>query len=241
MSTGVLEEKLGHRFSSPELLALALTHSSHANEKARSGSIKDTQDNETLEFLGDAVLGLAVVEHLYRKHPHLPEGDLSLMKHRIVSTETLADVAADLDLGSHLRMGRGEELTGGRTKQAVLADAMEAVIGAVFLDAGFVAARAFVERSFARVFKAVTPRGSLDAKTRLQELLQSRKMEPPVYVILNTEGPAHKREFHVSAKWQGGEAEGRGNSIKAAEMIAAEEALKRLEDGLEAAAPQPQT
>ncbi len=241
MSKGLLEEKLGHRFSSPELLDLALTHSSHSNEESRGRGPNVARNNETLEFLGDAVLGLAVVEHLYRKHPDLPEGDLSLMKHRIVSTETLADVASALDLGSHLKMGRGEEMTGGRTKQAVLADAMEAVIGAVFLDAGFVTARAFVERSFAAVFKAVTPRGSLDAKTRLQELLQSRKMEPPVYEIVNTEGPAHKREFHVSAKWQGGRAEGHGSSIKAAEMVAAEEALKRLEDGTEAAAPQPQT
>src|SRR5690606_37805375 len=142
----------------------------------------------------------------------------------------LAEVATELGLGDQLRIGRGEEMTGGRTKRAVLADAMEAVIGAVFFEAGYVTARAMIERLLAPTYKAVTPRGSLDAKTRLQELLQSRQMEAPSYKIKNTDGPPHQREFFVAATWQGGSSEGRGSSIKAAEMMAAEEALKILEN-----------
>lgn len=230
MKTALLEEKLGHRFASPELLERALTHRSRAYEDRDSGSAKRSkEDNETLEFLGDAVLGLAVVEHLYRDNPELPEGDLSLMKHRIVSTETLADVATGLGLGDYLRIGRGEEMTGGREKRAVLADALEAVIGAVFYEAGYVTARSMIERLFAPIYKAATPKGSLDAKTRLQELLQSRQLEAPSYEIRNTDGPPHQREFFVAATWKGGSSEGRGSSIKAAEMMAAEEALKILE------------
>ena len=230
MKTALLEEKLGHRFASPELLERALTHRSRAYEDRDSGSAKRSkEDNETLEFLGDAVLGLAVVEHLYRDNPELPEGDLSLMKHRIVSTETLADVATGLGLGDYLRIGRGEEMTGGREKRAVLADALEAVIGAVFYEAGYVTARSMIERLFGPIYKAATPKGSLDAKTRLQELLQSRQLEAPSYEIRNTDGPPHQREFFVAATWKGGSSEGRGSSIKAAEMMAAEEALKILE------------
>jgi ribonuclease III len=233
MKTALLEEKLGHRFSSPALLERALTHRSRAYEdRNRDSGKRAKEDNETLEFLGDAVLGLAVVEHLYRDNPELPEGDLSLMKHRIVSTETLAEVATELGLGEYLRIGRGEEMTGGRLKRAVLADAMEAVIGAVFFEAGYVTARAMIERLFAPVFKAATPKGSLDAKTQLQEVLQSRQMDPPSYEIKKTEGPPHQREFFVAASWQGGSSEGRGNSIKAAEMMAAEEALKILENNI---------
>ena len=231
MKTALLEEKLGHRFSSPELLERALTHRSRAYEDRNHGSAKRSrEDNETLEFLGDAVLGLAVVDHLYRENPELSEGALSLMKHRIVSTETLAEVATGLGLGDHLRIGRGEEMTGGRMKRAVLADAMEAIIGAVFFEAGYVTARAMIERLFAPAFKTATPKGSLDAKTRLQELLQSRQMEAPSYEIRNTDGPPHQREFFVAATWQGGSSEGRGSSIKAAEMMAAEEALKILDN-----------
>ncbi|HSI89306.1 MAG TPA: ribonuclease III [Pyrinomonadaceae bacterium] len=230
MKTALLEERLGHRFASPELLERALTHRSRAYEDRDSGSAKRSkEDNETLEFLGDAVLGLAVVEHLYRDNPELPEGDLSLMKHRIVSTETLADVATGLGLGDYLRIGRGEEMTGGREKRAVLADALEAVIGAVFYEAGYVTARSMIERLFGPIYKAATPKGSLDAKTRLQELLQSRQLEAPSYEIRNTDGPPHQREFFVAATWKGGSSEGRGSSIKAAEMMAAEEALKILE------------
>ena len=233
MSFAKLETLLGHRFESPDLLERALTHRSWAHEKLKGkadGEIRKSE-NESLEFVGDSVLGLVIAEQLYTKHPGAAEGDLTLMKHRLVSMQTLAGIAAGLDLGSYLRMGRGEEQSGGREKPAILADTLEAIIGAVFFDSGYDAARGFVTRIFADAITTVTPKSSLDYKTMLQETLQARKLAAPVYSVLRSEGQPHDRTFYVEAAWEGGTSNGSGRSIKAAEMVAASEALKIITGG----------
>ena len=181
--------RIGHAFARPELLVEALTHPSLA-----SGS-----DNQRLEFLGDRVLGLVVAEALLAADPGASEGDLAPRLNALVRKETCAEVAAELDLGPALRLGRSEMLTGGRRKLALLGDAMEAVIAAVYLDAGFEAARAFVLRAWgeriARVERVVR-----DAKTTLQEWAQARGLAPPAYVDLDREGPDHAPVFSVEVR-----------------------------------------
>lgn len=230
MSLAKLENQIGHKFQKPELLERALTHRSWAHEKLKGEPETKVREaeNESLEFVGDSVLGLAIAEQLYTKHPGAAEGDLTLMKHRLVSMPTLAEIAARLDLGPHLRMGRGEEQSGGREKPAILADTLEAIIGAIFFDSGYISARAFVTRIFADEIKTVTPKTSLDYKTLLQETLQAQKLTAPEYAVVRTEGQPHDRTFYVEASWQGGRSNGSGRSIKAAEMEAASEALKML-------------
>ncbi|MEP6789056.1 MAG: ribonuclease III, partial [Acidobacteriota bacterium] len=182
------------------------------------------------EFVGDSVLGLVIAERLYLAHPKGSEGDLTLMKHHLVSTATLATVAETLDLGEYIRVGRGEEKTGGRKKQALLANTLEAVIAAVFLDGGYIQARVFIGRIFAEELKNATPKNSIDYKTLLQELLQSEKRAAPSYNVINTSGPPHERQFSVEAVWATGSARGTGTSIKSAEMMAAAEALDILKN-----------
>ncbi len=225
-----LEHSLGHRFQKLELLERALTHRSWAHESLPDGSDGEVRglQNESFEFVGDSVLGLAVAEQLYLKNPAATEGDLTLMKHQLVSTETLARLAADLKLGDHMRIGRGEEKTGGRRKQALLADTFEAILAAIFFDSGYVAARAFVCRVFAEEFRNATPQSALDYKTLLQETLQANKLTAPAYKVVKTEGPPHERIFHVEATWEGGSVTAQGSSIKQAEMLAASAALDEL-------------
>ena len=232
MSNAKLETLIGHTFQSPDLLQRALTHRSWAHEKLKGQSEEKIREaeNESFEFIGDSVLGLAIAEQLFTKNPGAAEGDLTLMKHRLVSMQTLADLAAGMELGQFLRMGRGEEQSGGRDKPAILADTLEAIIGAVFFDSGYIAARALVSRIFAEELKKVTPKSSLDYKTLLQETLQARKLAAPVYTLVSTEGQPHDRTFYVEAAWAEGTATGTGRSIKAAEMMAASEALKMLEN-----------
>jgi ribonuclease-3 len=224
-----LERRLGYNFRDAALLERALTHRSWAHENRQSDdeNMRDAQ-NESLEFVGDSVLGLVMAEELYLKNPTLNEGQLTLMKHRLVSTEMLAKVSAELDLGSFLRMGRGEEKTGGRGKQALLADALEAVIGAVFFDAGYVEARQFIKKIFAEELKTATPDSSVDYKTMLQEKLQAQKLGTPEYRVVKTEGLPHERRFSVEAVWEDGTSSGEGTSIKAAEMMAARKAVESL-------------
>lgn len=231
MNTVKLESSLGYSFRDPDLIGRALTHRSWAHENipgADDESIREAT-NESFEFVGDSVLGLIIAEELFAKHPTLGEGDLTLMKHHLVSTSTLANISAELELGSYIRMGRGEEKTGGRKKSAILADTLEAVIAAVFFDSGYVAARAFVKKIFGEHLRVATPKSSLDYKTLLQETLQSQKLSAPAYTILRTEGQPHARTFFVEARWETGHSEGTGRSIKLAEMMAAAEALKMLE------------
>ncbi|MBV9216571.1 MAG: ribonuclease III [Acidobacteria bacterium] len=237
MQTARLEQKIGHTFKDASLLVRALTHRSWAYENIADGdeSRVHSTENESVEFLGDSVLGLAIAETLFKNNPGVSEGDLTLMKHRLVSTATLADIGESLGLGEYVRVGRGEEKTGGRKKRAFLANSVEAVIGAVFLDGGYVKARALVARLFAEQLKKVTPDNSIDHKTTLQELLQSRKMHAPTYHIVDTEGPPHARKFSVEALWETGKSHGSGDSIKEAEMQAAAKALEILKSSVESA------
>jgi ribonuclease-3 len=226
-----LEQLLGYKFQNLELLQRALTHRSWAYENspvADNGEAARSLQNESLELVGDAVLGLAVVEQLYQKHTTASEGELTLMKHRLVSTGTLATAAQRINLGEFLRVGKGEEKTGGRRKQALLADTFEAVLAAIFFDSGYVSARAFVQRVLAEEIRNATPTSSIDYKTLLQETLQADKREAPSYTVVKTSGPPHNRIFHVEAAWDGGALRGKGTSIKQAEMMAANLVLKQL-------------
>lgn len=227
-----LENLIGHKFQDLRLLERALTHRSWAYENVPGETDERIREaeNESMEFVGDSVLGLVIAEQLYAAHPKDSEGDLTLMKHHLVSTATLARIAEGLDLGEYIRVGRGEEKTGGRKKQALLANTLEAVIAAVFLDGGYIPARVFIGRIFAAELKNATPKNSIDYKTLLQELLQSEKLAAPSYNVINTEGPPHDRKFSVEATWATGKTRGTGNSIKSAEMMAAAEALNILKN-----------
>lgn len=229
---GKLEQLLGYKFQDLKLLERSLTHRSWAYEKIPFGEEDEVRElqNESLEFVGDSVLGLAVAEQLYVRNPKSSEGDLTLMKHHLVSTETLAKIAVKLDLGEYMRVGRGEEKTGGRRKQALLADTLEAVISAIFFDSGYISARAFVNRIFADEFRNATPKNSIDYKTLLQETLQAEKLTAPTYNVIKTEGPPHHRTFFVEAVWENGKVQGEGSSIKSAEMMAANLVLQELEN-----------
>jgi ribonuclease-3 len=228
-----LEHLLGYKYQNLALLERAVTHRSWAHEHLPDGGEEKIRglQNESLEFVGDSVLGLAIAEQLYLKNPTVSEGDLTLMKHHLVSTETLAKLAAKLELGEFMRVGRGEEKTGGRRKQALLADTLEAIIASVFFDGGYIQARNFVNRIFADELRSATPSSSIDYKTLLQETLQANKLSAPTYKVIKTEGPPHQRTFFVEAKWEGGAVSGQGNSIKQAEMQAANLALQELKSG----------
>jgi ribonuclease III len=230
MDLSSLENLLGYEFSDRDLLTRALTHRSWAHENLAGEpdeAVRGAQ-NEALEFVGDSVVGLAIAETLFRRHPTLSEGDLTLMKHRLVSTVTLAKLAREIGLGKYIRLGRGEEKTGGREKPALLADTFEALIGAVFFDSGYSSANETLGRIFEAELEKATPKESNDFKTMLQETLQARKLAAPTYSLLKTEGMPHSRTFVVEATWDGGRSVGTGKSIKSAEMMAASEALTAL-------------
>jgi len=204
------------------LLEQALTHSSFANERGLE------QDNERLEFLGDSVLGLVVADRLFRGDPSAPEGVLSRTRSHVVSAEALARRARELDLGSALRLGHGEDHSGGREKPSLLADALEAVIGAVFVDGGLGAARELVEPWIEA--EAAETMDAMDAKSDLQESLQSQGLEPPFYRHVGRDGPDHAPVFHVEC-WIAGRtvAAASGHSKKEAERRAAARALAAIE------------
>ena len=227
-----LEQILQYRFRDHGLLAQAMTHRSWAHEQVSPRAQKDARNlhNEALEFLGDSVLGLIVADYLFRAYPNANEGELSRMKHRLVSAPTLAKASVELRLGEFLRFGRGEEKSGGRRKNALLADVFEAVTGAIFLDGGLEAARNFVDHSLGDELRAADPvaAAAADPKTMLQEKLQATRQPAPQYTVVETLGPPHKRMFHVELKWNGGVARGEGQTIKAAEAAAAQEALKQM-------------
>jgi ribonuclease III len=225
-----LEKIIGYSFQNEALIERALTHRSFAYENSAASQDVEIRNlhNETFEFVGDSVLGLAVAEHLFLKHPELSEGDLTLMKHRIVSAETLAKIGQKLNIGEFIRFGKGEESTGGRRKDALLADTLEAIIAAVFFDSDYLTAGDFVRRVLREELQTVTPTSALDYKTLLQEKLQADKRSIPKYSLTKHEGPSHKRTFYVEVEWETGTARGIGKSIKAAEMKAAESALEKL-------------
>jgi ribonuclease III len=232
-----LESALGHRFANRALLEKALTHSSFARE---SGDAK--ADNEQMEFLGDAVLQLVASQELYQRFPHYHEGELSKLRAHLVNAHHLVSCAQRLQLGGYLRLGRGEEKTGGRQKTALLSDAVEALLAALYLDGGLHAARAFIlshilEPELDRLSSDQSVVLSSDHKSRLQELLRASGRPEPHYEMIGEEGPAHRRNFtmQVSVLDAGHQTEfstqGSGNSKKAASQSAAKKALERLQGG----------
>jgi len=186
--------------------------------------------NEALEFLGDSVLGLIVADYLCRAHPEVTEGELSRMKHRLVSAPTLARASLSLSLGDFLRFGRGEEKSGGRNKDALLADVLEAITGAIFLDGGLPAATDFVLRAIGDEMQTANPTSAAEAdfKTMLQEKLQAERRPAPRYKVVETLGPPHRRIFRVEVSWDAGSVSGEGRSIKGAEVAAAKLALEAI-------------
>ena len=215
------ERRLGYEFKTRAALEAAWVHRSAANERKLPGNY------ERLEFLGDAVLGMITAAWLYRAHPGLPEGELSRRKSALVSAGALASYARQIGLGQHLLLGQGEEKSGGRDKASLLADSLEAVIAAVYLDGGMRAARAVVER-FLRASVGSLDLESTDAKSKLQESIQATGRPAPLYRVSDETGPDHAKQFTVEVLIDGEvAARGQGRSKKAAELDAAARALRR--------------
>jgi ribonuclease-3 len=249
-----LEKMLGHGFASPELLLRALTHRSLSNEQAaESGDSQAAADNERLEFLGDAVLGLVVAESLFLLHPEWQEGELTRVRAQLVSRIHMAEVAASIQLGNYLRLSRGEERSGLRRKDTVLSNAMEAVIAALFLDGGLEPVRVFARRwvlgeaaeQLARDLRSGAALGNY--KSALQEYLQAEKAGTPFYKVKSESGPDHRKRFLVEVRLKASEGEpgtplarGMGSTKKNAEQDAARRALERLTAAQSAAGEQEQ-
>ena len=219
-----LEEAIGYRFHNISLLQNALTHSSFANERWHNSLLS----NERLEFLGDSILGMLVAEYLYRTFPDRPEGELTRMRADMVCEKTLASVAARIHLGDHLMLGHGEEQGGGRSRDSILADAVESVIAACFLDGGIEAAQRFI-RTFILVEVPVSQMHNADYKTKLQELVQQKKNQVLSYTLTGESGPDHDKHFTVAVSLNGGMVgQGEGRSKKRAEQEAARTAIRNL-------------
>lgn len=231
-----LEERIGHRFRGRDLLERALTHSSHAHERE---SVSTQADNEQLEFLGDAVLGFVVSQLLYQRFPDFHEGQLSKLRAHLVSARHLAGVARRLELGQFLRLGRGEEHSGGRSKSALLVNALEALLAAVYLDAGLDAAHQLILQKIFEPEVELLGReagGGLhptDHKSTLQERLQARALPPPRYGVVREHGPDHRKIFTVELRIRSAEGEqvyqAEGSTKKEAEQDAARQALEKLQ------------
>jgi len=224
---GDLEDRIGYRFRKMDLLEEATTHKSFMNEGRRLGV---TRNNERLEFLGDTVLGLVIAEYLMVNFPKYPEGILSKFKGRVVSEPTLASVSRSLGIGGFLLIGKGEELTQGREKSSLLADALEAIIAAIYLDGGLDASRNFIIGQFRSVIEQTIQVDSIqDHKTDLQEYCQRELETLPVYQVKDQRGPDHQKEFDIAVVIRGKiYGEGSGRSKKEAEQKAAKDALERL-------------
>ena len=221
-----LEAVLGYHFKDRALLERALRHASWCNEQQGERG----EDNERLEFLGDAVLDLVVGHRLMIRYPQLREGELSVTRAQVVSETGLSDVAGQLGIGQWLMLGKGEEKSGGRTKPSILADAFEAIVAAVYLDSGFEAADAMVHRLLAQRIETVEFKGFYDFKTRLQETAQARMKATPTYQVVQELGPDHDKRFVVAVQINNDEwARAVGKSKKEAEQMAAAEAHFRLE------------
>ena len=231
----LLETTLCYSFRDRTLLERAITHRSWAHEQVAPGAEDQARrlHNEALEFLGDSVLGLIVADYLCKAYPAGTEGELSRMKHRLVSASTLAAASSRLHLGDFLRFGRGEEKSGGRRKDALLADVLEALAGAIFIDGGLDAATDFVQHALGEELRKVTPIAAAEAdyKTMLQELLQAERRPAPRYSVVEAVGPPHRRTFHVEVNWDSGCVRAEGRSIKSAEAAAAKEALTFIRTG----------
>lgn len=222
---GILQNRLGHTFRDEALLRLALTHPSALREQSALA-----QHNQRLEFLGDAVLQLALTRELYEKFPRGDEGVLTKARAKLVNQQSVAERGRRLGLGDYLVLSRGEELNGGRDRPSILADAFEALLGALFLDAGFERARELILQLFAETFDELEDFPNLEnPKGELQELLQAQAQEAPEYRLLSSTGPDHDRAFECAVFFQGEEqGRGKGKSKKAAESQAAQAALEHL-------------
>lgn len=220
-----LEEKLGYTFQDRSLLETALTHSSYANEnRARA-----LESNERLEFLGDSVLGMVTADYLYRTYPGLPEGDLTRTRAALVCEGSLAKVAEELSLGDYLRLGRGEDAGGGRSRASIRADAVEAVIAAIYLDGGIGSARRFITRYVLSRDNGQT--GTRDYKTALQELIQRKSGQVLTYRLVSEHGPDHAKVFCMEVTLNGETiGTGEGRSKKEAEQMAARAALEKRKE-----------
>ena len=218
-----LEEKLGYTFQNRALLENALTHSSYANENKHTGA----QSNERLEFLGDSVLGMVTADYLYRVHPDLPEGDLTRTRAALVCEGSLVEVAQQLNLGSYLKLGKGEDAGGGRERPSIVADAVEAVLAAVYLDGGIGSARKIIQRFI--LDREEEKSGSRDYKTALQELVQRESGQGLAYRLVGSTGPDHAKRFQVEVELNGVPVgAGEGRSKKEAEQMAAKAAIGKL-------------
>ena len=218
--TNRLEQALGHPFSDSSLLQTALTHRSHSSPH-----------NERLEFLGDSILNGVIARQLFDRFPDVPEGDLSRLRANLVRQDSLHQLALSLSLGKYLRLGEGELKSGGSQRPSILADALEALFGAIWLDAGFDAASAVIGRLYGDMLGAIVPGQPMkDAKTRLQEYLQGKRLPLPKYSLTATEGEAHAQLFRIACEIDALKirTEGSGGSRRAAEQMAAERALERL-------------
>lgn len=219
-----LQNNLNYRFEDTELLETALTHSSYANENGMHPS----KSNQRLEFLGDTVLGLVVSEYLFMKYPFYPEGELTKIRAKVVSEPSLALAARRINLGAYLLLGKGEDSTGGRERDSILADASEAITGAIFMDSNYETVREFLLKNFETLIVKAVARGTLftDYKTGLQEKLQKISRERLSYAVVKEEGPDHNKLFHVNVSI-GGDVigSGIGRNKKEAEQLAAKEAL----------------
>lgn len=219
-----LEAAIGYTFRDISLLQNALTHSSYANERWHDS----LASNERLEFLGDSVLGMVTAEHLYRTFPQRPEGELSRLRAELVCETNLARVAAQLELGRHLMLGHGEEQGGGRTRESILADAVESVIAATYLDGGFQPAARLIHRFILSDIPVEKPR-IVDYKTTLQELVQQKKNQTISYTLTGESGPDHAKKFTVEVRINGKPmGSGSGTSKKRAEQDAAQMAYEAL-------------
>lgn len=222
------EKSLGIQFDHPQLLTIALTHSSFVNEYHGAD---EAQDNERLEFLGDAVLDLVAADLLFKRYPHLAEGSLTQLRAALVKEESLAKFAEQLQLGDYMRFGVGEERSGGRERQSTLCRAFEAVIGAIYLDRGMTVVERFLRpRLLELLDEVLDKRLHLDARSELYERLLDRQQPPPAYRVRETSGPEHDKRFHVEVS--SGDhvlGSGLGKSKRAAAQAAARDALLRLE------------
>ncbi|MEW6525427.1 MAG: ribonuclease III [Spirochaetota bacterium] len=220
-----LEKRLHFTFSNKSLLKRALTHRSYVNE-----SSIPVKDNERLEYLGDSVLGLVVNEYLFKSFENYPEGDLAKIKSAVVSEETLAKVANQMNLGDYLIMGRGEELTGGRYRQSILADALEAIIGAVYLDAGLTKSKKLVLRLLKKDIQRIDKLSYLrDPKTTLQEIVQKKYKSRPLYTVIHESGPDHSKMYTIKLTINDRDITiGTGSSKQKAESDAAKKALELI-------------
>jgi ribonuclease-3 len=219
-----LQNAIGYHFQNPDLLQQALTHTSYANEVCQNG----LYSYERLEFLGDSILGFTAADYLLSAFPQLHEGDLSKLRADLVCETSLAQTARKLNLGQYLRLGRGEEACGGREKPSIIADVVESVIAAIYLDGGLAAAQRFIY-TFVLVDTRQRIRLNTDWKTKLQELIQRKKDQSLVYELTGETGPDHDKTFSVRVLLNGSEVgQGTGTSKKRAEQAAAREAVERL-------------